>query len=168
MCHHMYCHTVYSKFFNTHTPPHPHTQTHTSTPSHTHISTPSHTHTSTPSHTHIVTQGEVTPTGAKHWSVAQFMTPDKVTASHHDSSLAQTPPSHKEIHNVGLITVECFLGVSQVSSISYDELELHVTLCCGYILSCPSSTKLPLNLPLKLHGLQWNPSHKGHKIRTPG
>ena len=56
------------------------------------------------------------------------MTPDKVTASHHDSSLAQTPPSHKEIHNVGLMTVECFLGVSQVSSISCDELELHVTV----------------------------------------
>ena len=67
----------------------------------------------------------MTPTGAKHWSVAQFMTPDKVTASQHDSSLAQTPPSHKEIHNVGLMTVECFLGVSQVSSVSYDELELH-------------------------------------------
>ena len=61
------------------------------------------------------------------------MTPDKVTASHHNSSLAQTPPSHKEIHNVGLMTVECFLGVSQVSSISYDELELHYvvgTLFC--------------------------------------
>ena len=129
-----------------------HTHVYSSFLTHTHLHIL--THTSTPSHTCIVTQGEVTPTGAKHWSVAQFMTPDKVTASHHDSSLAQTPPSHKEIHNVGLMTVECFLGVSQVSSISYDDLELHVALCCGYILSWHSSTKLPLNLPLKLHGLQ--------------
>ena len=94
----------------------------------THTPLHPHTHTSTPSHACIIPQGEVTPTGAKHWSVAQFMTPDKVTASHHDSSLAQTPPSHKEIHNVGLMTVECFLGVSQVSSVSYDELELHITV----------------------------------------
>ena len=105
------------------------------------INTHTHLHTLTPSHTYIVTpvpQGEITPTGAKHWSVAQFMTPDKVTASSHDSSLAQTPPSHKEIHNVGLMTVECFLGVSQVSSISCDELELHITVlgtlfCCGTV-----------------------------------
>ena len=53
-------------------------------------------------HTPSRVQGEVTPTGAKHWSVAQFMTPDKVTASHHDSSHAQTQPSREEIHNVGL------------------------------------------------------------------
>ena len=60
--------------------------------------TPSHMYPHTPSHV----QGEVTPTGAKHWSVAQFMTPDKVTACHHDSSHAQTQPSREEIHNVGL------------------------------------------------------------------
>ena len=108
-------------------------------PSRIRILTHTHLHTLTPSYTCIVTpvpQGEITPTGAKHWSVAQFMTPDKVTASHHNSSLAQTPPSHKEIHNVGLMTVECFLGVSQVSSISYDELEVHIAVlgtlfCCG-------------------------------------
>ena len=71
--------------------------------------TATHLHTS---HMYTHAQGEVTPTGAKHWSVAQFMTPDKVTACHHDSSHGQTQPSHEEIHNVGLHgDLECFLGV---------------------------------------------------------
>ena len=65
------------------------------------VCTQNHTLTHVLSHSSHV-QGEVTPTGAKHWSVAQFMTPDKVTACYHDSSHAQTQPSREEIHNVGL------------------------------------------------------------------